>query len=97
MVMILTEIKDLVRSQIQSTLDLRLLRGDLPWSLAGSDGGRRNVNLERRDALVTQIDAAIGPLGWSATLEPVTSAAGRTNKLELVLRGPGQLKDVWSW
>jgi hypothetical protein len=92
-----TEIQNLIRSQPERVLELRLLRGDLPWSLAGSDGGRRNVNLERRDALVTQINAAIGPLGWSATLEPVTSAAGRVNKLELVLRGPGQLKEVWSW
>lgn len=95
--MIPIEIKDLVRSQIQSTIDLRLLRGDLPWSLAGSDGGRRNVNLERRDALVTQIDSAIRPRGWSAAVVQVRSVAGRTNKLELVLTGPGGVEGVWSW
>jgi hypothetical protein len=58
---------------------------------------KRAENLALREGLVARINAAIGPLGWSAALEPVTSAAGRINKLELVLRGPGQLKEVWSW
>jgi hypothetical protein len=95
--MISTEIQNIIRSQPERVLELRLLRGSSPWSLAGTDGMKRAENLALRDGLVARINAAIGPLGWSATLEPVTSAAGRVNKLELVLHGPGHVKEVWSW
>lgn len=92
-----TEIQNLIRSQPERVLELRLLRGSAPWSLAGTDGTKRAENIALRDGLVARISAAIEPLGWSATLEPVTSAAGRANKLELVLHGPGLVKEVWSW
>lgn len=95
--MITTEIQNLIRSQPERVLELRLLRGSTPWSLAGTDGTERAQNIARRDRLVERINKAIESLGWLASLEPVTSAAGRTNKLELVLRGPGLAKEVWQW
>jgi hypothetical protein len=95
--MIPAEIRDLVRSQIQNVLDLRLLRGGLPWSLAGSDGSRRTANLLRREDLVSRINTTIGPKGWTADVRTIRSIAGRTNKLELVLTGPGGVEGVWSW
>lgn len=95
--MITTEIQNIIRSQPERVLELRLLRGSTPWSLAGTDGTERAANLARRDKLVERINTAIAPMGWSATLESVTSAAGRTNKLELVLRGPGGAMEVWRW
>lgn len=95
--MLPTEIKDLVRSQIQDVIDLRLLRGGVPWSLAGTDGSRRGLNVERRERLVSRINAAVRPAGWSARLDMVRSVAGRTNKLELVLVGPDGQKEVWTW
>jgi hypothetical protein len=91
------EIKDLVRSQIQDVIDLRLLRGSTPWSLAGTDGSRREINVERRERLVSRINAAVRPAGWSAEIAMIRSVAGRTNKIELVLVGPSGESEVWTW
>lgn len=95
--MIPIEIKDLVRSQIKEVLDLRLLRGTIPWSLAGTDGNRRASSLARRDSLVSRIYQAIRPLGWTAAIEPVRSEAGRANKLELVITAPDGGRETWAW
>jgi hypothetical protein len=97
MVMIPTEIKDIVRSQIQNVTDLRLLRGETPWSLAGSDGSKRVVYLGRRGELMVRINVAIEPHGWTAALLPVRSEAGRTNKINLVLMSPSGEGEAWSW
>jgi len=95
--MIPVEIRDLVRSQIQNITDLHLLRGETPWSLAGSDGSKRIVYQGRRGELVARIEAVLQPHGWKASVAPVRSEAGRTNKLELVLTSPGGEGEAWSW
>ena len=94
--MIPIEIQNIIRSQPARVIELRLLRGSIPWSLAGTDGTKRAEHLLLRELLVSRINTAIEPLGWSARLGAVRSAAGRQNKIELVLAGPGG-EEVWSW
>ena len=95
--MIPIEVQNTIRSQPARVLELRLLRGSTPWSLAGTDGTKRAENIRIRDLLVSWINTAIAPLGWSARLDAVRSAAGRPNKIELILAGPGGATEVWSW
>ena len=95
--MIPIEVQNVIRSLPVRVLELRLLRGSTPWSLAGTDGTKRDENLLLRELLVSRINTAIAPLGWSAQLGAVRSAAGRPNKIELILAGPGGAVEVWSW
>lgn len=95
--MLPADVKDLVRSQIENVIDLRLLRGETPWSLAGTDGNRRSANAMRRDLLVARISEALRPYDWTAEIATVRSEAGRVNKLELVLHWPSGKSEVWSW
>jgi len=95
--MIPTEIQNLVRSQPKRVLELRLLRGTAPWSLAGTDGTKRADNLLLRELLVSRINTALEPLGWSAEVTATRSAAGRPNKLGLVLTSPSGESEVWEW
>lgn len=77
-------------------LDLRLLRGDVPWSLAGTSGDRRDRNIMVRSALVDRINQALEADGYRAALDLVPSPAGRY-KLELVVTGPAETPEVWQW
>ncbi len=86
-----------ILGSIKNVIDLRLLRGEVPWSLAGTDGNRREKNLQRRGELVARISTAISPSGWSAEIAAVRSEAGRANKLELVLTSPSGEQEVWTW
>lgn len=95
--MIPIEIQNLIRSEPKRVLELRLLRGSAPWSLAGTDGTKRAENLLLRELLVSRINTALRPHGWRASVEATTSAAGRPNKLGLVLYGPEKAVEVWAW
>lgn len=95
--MIPIEVQNIIRSQPARVLELRLLRGSTPWSLAGTDGTKRDEHLVLRELLVSRINSAIAPFGWSAQLGAVRSAAGRPNKIELILAGPNGAVEVWSW
>ena len=82
--------------QIENVLDLHLLRGDLPWSLAGTSGDRYRLNRDRRNALIDRINDALPEATW-ARLETVTTAAGR-EKIELVILDEYKgTKEVWQW
>lgn len=95
--MIPIEVQNVIRSLPARVLELRMLRGSTPWSLAGTDGTKRSENLLTRELLVSRINTAVRPFGWSARLDTVRSEAGRTNKIELVLAGPGGESEVWTW
>jgi hypothetical protein len=95
--MIPIEVQNVIRSLPARVLELRLLRGSIPWSLAGTDGTRRDDNILTRELLVSRINTVARPFGWSARLDMVRSEAGRTNKIELVLSGPSGESEVWTW
>lgn len=95
--MIPIEIQNVIRSLPARVLELRMLRGSTPWSLAGTDGTRREENILTRELLVSRIKTVVRPFGWSARLDTVRSEAGRTNKIELVLTGPSGESEVWTW
>jgi len=77
-------------------LDLRLLRGDVPWSLAGTSGDRRDKNIMVRSALVDRINENLEADGYRAALDLVPSPAGRY-KLELVVTSASGDREVWQW
>jgi hypothetical protein len=79
------EVQNTIRSQPARVLELRLLRGSTPWSLAGTDGTKRAENIRIRDLLVSWINTAIAPLGWSAQLGAVRSAAAIAQAVVLSL------------
>jgi hypothetical protein len=76
-------------------LDLRLLRGEVPWSLAGTSGDRRDRNIMVRSALVDRINQALESEGIRAELDLVPSENNRM-KLELVVDVRGA-REVWKW
>ena len=79
---------------MEHPLDLKLLRGTIPWSLAGTSGDRRRANLERRDTLVRRIGEAIGER-YSVQLEPVDP---RTGRIGLVFHSrANDARIEWRW
>ena len=94
----LTRLKTL--EQIRSQLDVRLLRGSIPWSLAGTSGDRYRANIMKRDELVTRIASAV-PAYWLVDLELVYTDANR-QRYELVFTRNDKTaangdKEVWRW
>lgn len=85
-------IKVRILRSMKERQDLKLLRGQVPWSLAGTSGDRYKLAIKRRDELVARINEAIDPLGGVAKIEPVDP---RTGRLALVIYT--DKKEVWEW
>lgn len=76
-----------------AALHVRLLRGDLAWSLAGIGGTVRKRWMEERDFFVAKINRALERHDLTADIEP-TKPHGA---LALVIRDCLNDYEIWEW
>lgn len=82
-----------ILNQLRDRQDLRLLRGEVPWSLAGTSGDRFQKSKARRDAFVERVVSALDRIGANARLDVVDTSTGR---IGLVVIEEGK-QEVWKW
>jgi hypothetical protein len=83
----------LVLSQIETVTDVRLLRGSIPWSLAGYGGPSRSNRVSERDRLLQRVNFHLADRGWTAELM-ITNDRGKHG---LVLTSPKGEQHNWQW
>lgn len=82
-----------ILNQLRDRQDLRLLRGEVPWSLAGTSGDRFQKSKIKRDFFIKRIALALDRIGVTAGLTVVDTSTGR---IGLVIVDNGK-EEVWQW
>jgi len=82
-----------ILNQLRDRQDLRLLRGEIPWSLAGTSGDRFQRSKARRDSFIERVVSALDRIGVTAGLTVVDTSTGR---IGLVVLDNGR-EEVWQW